>query len=853
MAYKHFRITIKVALICIVALMILSCGGGGGGGMVSFQDNPGIHNNGDAGGFGTGNQTGNGFNPQGQNIEDAEAGPLISQMAALDVTTVDIRLTVNNDEQPLIVADATTTTAVLPKIKPGYIVSGTATIHLADGTARTAVLDETEATLHGTLKFKVPYNYTANDLSGTQVASGTYFARDGINLAAQTVDPIAGWQCAEDGSIHYGGYVAGVRGDITLNAVLGDGAPALTATASQNVLYATATSFDTTMITITNVTGTPRVSDISSQLIASVPVADNPLNPTSYTLTIGFASGSVWFDDDTAANVTITDDSGATTSVPLTLKNKYSYVLLNHAGEGGTITRGPENAGYELTFANAKSIASAYSTSVPAGQEIIAFQNISGGGVYNETDFPITFNSTNLNSRSVTLQAVLDFAISAKDAVGNTWSGATEQTNSGKTGMLYTLEKYSNTTKELKICLSGYSDLANLSASPTSTATYLDIGTINSSGEFTVKLKDNVTHDSISSSGYTYTIAITDNGTNTTKYIHVKVARPGEYKYSLVYQRGSGANVTYVQIPGWQNIDFTPGSSLRFGIAEGVSTLKMGDLDSSLTGLEAAMSITGWKSTRASNPPTYNTPFPNVGAADCESDNTITLIATTDFGSLLDAYRQSENDVQTGNIVLSNGITITQSFYNNHKTLLSPYLVGVVFKDSSNQKWVLAKSYTNSKNWSSSASNQSSLTVNVVSGTQASGHTASDPRYDLNSSITLSNNNSGKAAGITSSSFPAFQYCANYGASLTLEAGSPYATGWYLPSVAEAIQMYKNRSSIPSGFTPNQPWMMTSSQFNQDKFWYLAFDTAILKTYNKTSMGNRWEVYPCHEFTFVAP
>lgn len=425
MAYKHFRITIKVALICIAALMIFSCGGGGGGGMVSFQDNPGIHNNGDAGGFGTGNQTGSGFDPQGQNIEDAEAGPLISQMAALDVTTVDIQLTVNNEPQPLIVADATTTTAVLPKIKPGYIVSGTATIHLANGTARIAVLDETEATLHGVLKFKVPYNYTANDLSGTQVASGTYFARDGINLAAQTVDPIAGWQCAEDGSIHYGGYVAGVRGDITLNAVLGDGAPALTATASQNVLYATATSFDTTMITITNVTGTPRVSDISSQLIASVPVADNPLNPTSYTLTIGFASGSVWFGDNTSASVTITDDSGATTSVPLTLKNKYSYVLLNHAGEGGTITRGPENAGYELTFANAKSIASAYSTSVPAGRSIIAFKDTTTNTVYKEADFPITFNSTNFSSRSITLQAMLDFGMTVTGGKGdgNTHTG----------------------------------------------------------------------------------------------------------------------------------------------------------------------------------------------------------------------------------------------------------------------------------------------------------------------------------------------------------------------------------------------------------------------------------------------
>lgn len=424
MIYKHFRITIKVALICIAALMIFSCGGGGGGGMVAFQDNPGIHNNGDAGGFGTGNQTGSGFDPQGQNIEDAEAGPLISQMAALDVTTVDIRLTVNNEEQPLIVADATTTTAVLPKIKPGYRVSGTATIHLADGTTRTAVLDETEATLHGVLKFKVPYNYTANDLSGTQVASGTYFARDGINLAAQTVDPIAGWQCAEDGSIHYGGYVSGVRGDITLNAVLGDGTPVLTATANKAVLYAGSSTAgdDTATITITNVTGTLSVTPDSS-IISNDPPIQDAADPTKYTVAINIA-GTSFFADNSPVSINISDDTG-TTSVNLTLKNKYSYVLLNHAGEGGTITRGPENADYELTFANAKSIVSAYATSVPAGRSIIAFKDTTTNTVYKEADFPIKFSSTNFSSRSITLQAMLDFGmtISGGKGDGNTHTG----------------------------------------------------------------------------------------------------------------------------------------------------------------------------------------------------------------------------------------------------------------------------------------------------------------------------------------------------------------------------------------------------------------------------------------------
>ncbi len=220
--YKHFINLIKTAVILLAVLLVVSCGGGGGGGVVSFQNGPQIHNGGDSGGFGTGNQTGNGFNPQGQSIEEAAAGLLISQMAALsDITGVTIELTINGIPYPAINADETTTTAVLPKIKAGDKISGKATIYVMDGEPRVAFLDETEATLHGVLKFKVPYNYECYDYTNTLVASGTYYSRDGINLSSQTTSPITGWECAEDGSKHYGGYLGGLRGDIRLNALYG--------------------------------------------------------------------------------------------------------------------------------------------------------------------------------------------------------------------------------------------------------------------------------------------------------------------------------------------------------------------------------------------------------------------------------------------------------------------------------------------------------------------------------------------------------------------------------------------------------------------------------------------------------
>ncbi len=412
-----------ITIFLFASAVITSCGGGGGGGgAVSFQGSGAqYHNGGDASGWGTGNQTGNGFNPEGQSIEEAEAGLLISQMAALSgITGITIELTINGTPYPAINADETTTTAVLPKIKAGDKISGKATINLMDAQPRVAYLDETEAALHGVLKFKVPYKYRANDLAGQEVANGTYYARDGINLAAQTVDPIAGWQCVEDGTTHYGSYVTGVRGDITLNAVTADGVPVLSATASPEILYATATSGDTTTITITNMTGTPTVSDYSPQLVCSTPMPDDPSNPTSYTLTVGIATsssgagaaapGPVWFGDSTTANVTITDDSGAIKSVPLTLKNKYSFTVAD--ADGTTRFQDDIMQGTEYSFNDVKGMIPA--SAVPNGRTVVAFKRTSPSPfiAYKESDFPIKLNSQNFATRIIALQAYLDFTYS---------------------------------------------------------------------------------------------------------------------------------------------------------------------------------------------------------------------------------------------------------------------------------------------------------------------------------------------------------------------------------------------------------------------------------------------------------
>ena len=456
--YKHFINLIKTAVILLAVLLVFSCGGGGGGGAVSFQGSGAqYHNGGDASGWGTGNQTGTGFNPQGQGIEEAEAGLLISQMAALSgITGVTIELTINGTPYPAINADETTTTAVLPKIKAGDKISGKATINLMDAQPRIAYLDETEATLHGVLKFKVPYTYTANNLSGQTVSSGTYYARDGINL--YTDDTVAGWQCVEDGSTHYGSYVTGVRGDITLNAVSASGAPVLSASASQNVLYARATSSDTTTITITGLTDTPQISVSSSSLLYNDPPMQDSTDLSKYTVDIHIVGNTtpVWFTDSAPASVTITDiGNGATTSVPLTLKNKYSYQLQTVGTEWTNdptlistydFTTSPVEIeqGESLTFAAA---AAALTGHYPSDREIVSFYyNDLVTNYYNKLPTPatITFSSASFTSRSVLLKALPNLRISRNINNGG-YAGTSPQ--DGSSARPYQLNYYGTTTE----------------------------------------------------------------------------------------------------------------------------------------------------------------------------------------------------------------------------------------------------------------------------------------------------------------------------------------------------------------------------------------------------------------------
>lgn len=211
---------IYILLIVVFVVLIASCGGGGGGGggMVAFApDNNMPNNGGDAGGWGTGTDTGGG-GIGGSSVQEDNATLLIGQVAALDVTNVNIVLFVNGERFEINNVNETTTTSVLPKISISDTVSGTAYIYVAgESSPREAQLDPTTIGFHNTLKFKVPYRYECID-RGTSARQGTYFYADGIDLTDLTGARVAGW-LDSNGEMHYGSCINGVRGDITLTAV----------------------------------------------------------------------------------------------------------------------------------------------------------------------------------------------------------------------------------------------------------------------------------------------------------------------------------------------------------------------------------------------------------------------------------------------------------------------------------------------------------------------------------------------------------------------------------------------------------------------------------------------------------
>lgn len=211
-------------------------------------------------------------------------------------------LFVNGERFEINNVNETTTTSVLPKISISDTVSGTAYIYVdGESSPREAQLDTMTIGFHNTLKFKVPYRYECID-RGTSARQGTYFYADGIDLTDLTGARVAGW-LDSNGEMHYGGYINGVRGDITLTAV-----------------YKVAVT--------SNVTEISKASALITSLGITQDTAGTPVKPATAQLSV-FGSDNYTYSSDAPSKIDISS-SGV-----VSLAAGYTPPL---AGETVTIT-----------------------------------------------------------------------------------------------------------------------------------------------------------------------------------------------------------------------------------------------------------------------------------------------------------------------------------------------------------------------------------------------------------------------------------------------------------------------------------------------------------------------------------
>lgn len=296
------------------------------------------------------------------------------------------------------------------------------------------------------------------------------------------------------------------------------------ATADRTVLTATASSADLATITITGATETPLLTPLSALLNIDPPVQDAS-NPQTYTVSVGIPGGTapVWFADDTAVSVNVKIGTEEHT-IAFTLKNKYTYYLKNHVGTGGTIARGPLDSGSTLAFTDAAAVVASYSDPIPTGRSVAVFKDEATGTIYKKTDFPITFNSTNFSSRSITFKALLDFTMTVTPS---SWT-PTGVTQDGTITNPY-LFRFYGTEAEKTMSIAASDLIGELRVRSGNTSVF----DISGSSPYSISLKSTLTVDSVAS--VPYEIKVRDVVPSTAQTDAAENAAANKYAEKSVY------------------------------------------------------------------------------------------------------------------------------------------------------------------------------------------------------------------------------------------------------------------------------------------------------------------------------
>ena len=184
-----------------MAITLSACGGGGGGGGVSFTktSKDAVHNGGDSGGWGKGIETTTGSSssslgrlPQEELDEDLLFSAFPTFFSPID--HIDITLYINDTlVEGLTGLNASTKKEVIPEIKVGDKIQGSAKVTLQDGSVRNARLGTTSGGIGSTkLAFITEYKYRIMTGAGTAGAEGIFTTAESVDVSAYVPGTVYG-------------------------------------------------------------------------------------------------------------------------------------------------------------------------------------------------------------------------------------------------------------------------------------------------------------------------------------------------------------------------------------------------------------------------------------------------------------------------------------------------------------------------------------------------------------------------------------------------------------------------------------------------------------------------------------
>ena len=224
----------------------------------------------------------------------------------------------------------------------------------------------------------------------------------------------------------------------------------------------------------------------------------------------------VWFNDDTTVPIRITDPSGAVANaLSLTLCSQYGYQVLDSDGT----TKGGATLSADSTLAFSEAVDCVGTDS--SGRDIAAFKDTATNTVYKQSDFPITFNSSNFSKRLITLRAIPEFEFIPTGGNGDGSSHA------GTSADPYKIKKDAPASNvNAYVTPSTICDTIEITADPPfSTHGILKVGT----GTKIIQWESNPSAaaiDAMPAAGLTYEVTITDTGSGAYKTIYVTALKP---------------------------------------------------------------------------------------------------------------------------------------------------------------------------------------------------------------------------------------------------------------------------------------------------------------------------------------